>query len=182
MARFQVDVEKRLGSEFWTNVWQVQAGTLAEATVVAAAIVQAEREGHSSSVTFTRYRTSSVAQGDGVYAITPIGQVGLIGTDLLLPLFNTLRMDFTAPTGRPSRKFFRGCLGEGNINGEAVNTVPFLTMSLSIADLFAETSEQDGIVDPQGEFFTGIVIHPFVQMRQLRRSRRKRQNGAGIFQ
>lgn len=182
MARFQVDIEKRLGSEFWTNVWQVSATDLAGATVVANAITAAERIGHSSAVTFTRHRVSSVAIGDGVYAITPIGLPGLATTGELLPLFNTLRMDLTAASGRPSRKYFRGCLGEGLISGDAVTTSVFLTMSLEIADIFSPGAEQSGIVDPQGELFNGIVIHPFVQMRQLRRSRRRRQNGTGVFQ
>jgi hypothetical protein len=39
-----------------------------------------------------------------------------------------------------------------------------------------------GLVDPQGQLFNSITIHPFVQMRKLRRSRRKRTNGGGIFQ
>lgn len=182
MARFQVDIEKRLGSEFWTNVWQIEAPDLANAVLTAGAIVSAERVAHSTAVTFTRHRVSSVAQGDGIYAITPIGLQGQANTGDLLPLFNTLRLDFTAPVGRPSRKYFRGCLGEAIISGDAVNTSVFVGFANEVFDLFSPDGTQTGVVDPQGEPLNAVVVWPFVQMRQLRRSRRKRTNGAGVFQ
>jgi hypothetical protein len=183
MAQFQVDTEKRLGSEFWSNVYQVWATDLANAQVLGGLIVAAERTFHSAQVTFTRYRTSSVAQGDGIYSITAVGQVGLRNpNDTLLPLFNTLRFDFTAATGRPSRKYYRGVLYEGDIAGDAVNTAGFVAGSNEIADLFQTDPMTVGIIDPQQETLTALVIWPFVQMRQLRRSRRRRTNSGGIFQ
>jgi hypothetical protein len=133
-------------------------------------------------VNFTRYRVSSVAMNDGVYTIVPVGLTGQRVANSVLPLFNTLRMDFTAQTGRPSRKYYRGVLDESDISGDAVNTAPFLAGSLELFDLFYQGEGVGGIVDPQGQFFTAITVWPFVQMRQLRRSRRKRTNGGGIFQ
>ena len=181
MPLFQVDIEKRLGSEFWTNVYLLNADVLGTAVTFGGSVATAERGFHSDLVSFTRYRVSSVAQGDGIYSIVPIGQNGQRSGVGVLPLFNTLRMDMTAQTGRPSRKFYRGVLGEGDINGEAVDTTPFVQGANDIAALFASTEDPFGLVDPQSQLFTGIVIHRFVQMRQLRRSTRRREQGGGIF-
>lgn len=183
MAQFQVDIEKRLGSEFWSNVYHVWATDLAGAQFMGNAIVAAERTFHASTVTFTRFRASSIAVGDGIYTITPVGLTGQRNPGAaLLPLFNTLRFDFNAATGRPSRKYYRGVLTENDIEGDAVNTAAFVAGSNEIADLFQTDPMTAGIIDPQQEIFTGLVVWPFVQMRQLRRSRRRRENGGGIFQ
>lgn len=183
MAQFQIDIEKRLGSEFWSNVYQVWSQDLANAQQMGALITAAERTFHSAQVTFTRFRASSVAIGDGIYSITAVGQPGLRNpNDTLLPLFNTLRFDFTAATGRPSRKYYRGVLYEGDIAGDAVNTANFVAGSNEIADLFQTDPMTNGIVDPQQELLTSLIVWPFVQMRQLRRSRRRRTNNGGIFQ
>ena len=182
MARFQLDIEKRLGSEFWTNVYQLEATDLANAQVIGGLVTSAERIFHATVVNFTRYRVSSVAMNDGIYTIVSVGLTGQRTANSVLPLFNTLRMDFTAQTGRPSRKYYRGVLDEADIAGDAVNTAPFLAGSLELFDLFHTGEGAGGIVDPQGQLLTAITIWPFVQMRQLRRSRRKRTNGGGIFQ
>lgn len=182
MPLFQVDIEKRLASEYWTNRWIVNAGDLSASLAYAGLLVTAERELHSDLVTFTRYRASSLTPGDGVYTVQPIGLNGMRNVTQVLPLFNTLRMDFNAVTGRPSRKYFRACLGESEINGEVVDTSFFVGGAGSITNLFATVEDPDGVVDPQGQRLTATVIWPFVQMRQLRRSRRRRANGGGIFQ
>jgi hypothetical protein len=182
MARFQLDIEKRLGSEFWTNVYQLEASDLANAQVISLPVVEAERSFHAQIVNFTRYRVSSVAMNDGVYTIVPIGLTGERAASSVLPLFNTLRMDFTAQSGRPSRKYYRGVLDEFDINGDAVTTATFNDGAAALFGTFYDGEGGGGVVDPQGQLLTAITIWPFVQMRQLRRSRRKRTNGGGIFQ
>lgn len=182
MALFQIDTEKRLGSEFWTNRYIVRAENLAATFSVAAAIVAIERQFHASAVTFTRYRTASTAVGDGIFSIQPVNQNGQRDPlTTLLPLFNTLRIDMSATTGRPSRKFYRGVLTEADINGDAV-TQDFMVDVGELANLFPVDPGDAGIVDPQDQLLTAVTQYPFVQMRQLRRSRRKRANGGGIFQ
>ena len=179
MPLFQVDIEKRLNSEFWSNRWFVRANDLSRSTLFAQQIVTAERGFHAAAVTFTRFRSSTVAAGDDAYVVVPIGEVGLRGVGALLPLFNTLRMDFTAATGRPSRKYFRGVLGENDIDGAAMTT-DFSDDATIIEGIFAIASEEEGIVDPQEQLLTAAVVHNLVQMRQLRRGKRRRQ-GIGIF-
>ena len=182
MPIFQIDVEKRLGTEFWSNVYLVEVSAPAGATPIATQIISAEHAIHADVVTFTRYRLSSLTENDDFYQIVTMGFSGSrdISTSLL-PLFNTLRVDFTPSSGRPSRKFYRGVLTEGDIDGDAVNTAAFSVYPGLISLAFADV-ETPGLVDPQGTFFSSAVLHPFVQMRQLRRSRRRRINGGGIFQ
>lgn len=182
MPLFNVDVEKRLNSEFWSNRYIVRATDLADANTFADAIVEAERAIHSSIVTFTRYRVSSALQGDGIFNIVNIGLAGLraIGNNTLLPLFNTLRVDLNATAGRPSRKYYRGVLTEADIAGDAV-TADFQSLLITLIDTLA-TGSTNGIVDPDDQLLLNALVHPFVQMRQLRRSRRRRTNGGGIFQ
>ena len=184
MPLFYVEIEKRLGSEFWTNRYIVTSPTLVIASnVLAVNLLNFERAFHADVVTFTRYRVSTVEVGDEQYVIVPISQQGLrgIGSSTLLPLFNTLRVDLPAASGRPSRKYYRGVLLEGDISGDLV-TFNFNSFMAALVDNFAETSEDAGVVDPQGEFFSNAVPMPNVQMRQLRRSRRRRTNGGGVFQ
>lgn len=181
MALYTVDVEKRLNSEFWSNRYIVEAPTLGDAQSVAGSIVGAERGFHMNIVTFTRVRVSTLADTDDSYVIIPINAPGFrLSTGSLLPLFNTLRMDIIAPSGRPSRKYYRGVLTESDINGDAIDE-DFTSEASNISALFSD-GDSSGIVGPQGEIFTGISVIPFVQMRQLRRSRRRRTNGGGIFQ
>lgn len=183
MPTYYVEIEKKLGSEFWTNRWIVRNTSLATANVpIAVALVDAERSLHSTAVTFTRYRVSTTAVGDEEYVIVPLGVQGLRDqSGALLPLFNTLRVDFPAGFGRPSRKYFRGVLTEVDIEGDAIVT-NFNSLMAAFVDNFAETAEGPGLVDPQEQLFANAVPIPYVQMRQLRRSRRRRTNGQGIFQ
>lgn len=182
MALWSIDIEKRLGSEFWSNRYIFSDLGEIDVNDMASDLVALEIGFHSELVTFTRYRASTLAEGDETYNIVPLNSFGSrSGQGTLLPLFNTLRFDLTAAVGRPSRKFYRGVLGEGDINGDAVITSPFGSAAVTLSTFFAE-GIGNGLVDPQGGLLTGVTIHPFVQMRQLRRSRRRRSNGGGIFQ
>ena len=184
MALYSVDIEKRLGSEFWSNRYIVNADSLAVARTAAETIVNdVEIPIHNSNVTFTRFRVSTMAEGDETYVIVPINQNGaVVSNSTLLPLFNTLRWDISAATGRPSRKFYRGVLTEADINGDAVTWTAPVGAVAALAALFGTGEATGTVVDPQGTTLTGVTQYPFVQMRQLRRSRRRRTNGDGIFQ
>lgn len=176
MALYNIDVEKRLGSEYWTNRYITDMDSMAEGVTLGNDIVGAELLIHSELVTITKYR---VSEGAGeAYTIVTVGEPGLNEQTNLLPLFNTLRFDLPAATGRPSRKFYRGVLGESDINGDAVQST-YVTFAAALSALLKPDIESQGIVDPQGQFLTGVVQWPFVQMRQLRRGTRKR--GTPIF-
>lgn len=179
MPVFSLDIEKRLGTEFWTNRYILEATDIAQAVALGLNITGAEQTFHGTPVTFTRYRVSNLGEGNEQYTIVPLNLQGVRAVSQLLPLFNTLRMDFPAPTGRPSRKFYRGVLDETDINGSAVGT-DFSSAANAISAQLKASSEFPGIIDPQGAILGDAVVYPFVQMRQLRRSRRRRLLG-GIF-
>jgi hypothetical protein len=179
MALFTVDIEKQLSSEYWTNRYFVRTDTLANAVPQGQDIVDAERLIHSSLVSFTKLRVSTADPENEEYTIVTLGVNGLTGVTNLLPLFNTLRFDFTAATGRPSRKYYRGVLGEEHISGDLV-TYLAADFETAIEALFAIGAEGAGIVDPQQTNLTDAVRWPFVQMRQLRRA--KKRKNIPVFQ
>ena len=168
---FHIDIEKQLGSEFWSNRYICDMNSIAQGIVLAGDIVDAERLIHSGLVTFTKFRVSDL--DTELYQITTLNVQGQRSNTDLLPLFNTLRYDLTADGGRPSRKFYRGCLGEADINGSAVSPISTAFVD-ALGALFKAGVEGQGIVGPQGEFLLQVVQHPFVQMRQLRRGTRRR--------
>lgn len=174
MPLFKVDIEKLLGQEYWTNRYIVNATDLQEGDDIGASIVAAEQEFHLTDVLFTKRRTSTLAPG-GEFTTTNINLPGnRAGSGTFLPLFNTLRVDLSVFGSRPSRKYYRGVLTEGDISGDGVTTnfTPLLTLLLNvIAD---EASTGEGVVDVDGQLITSVGVYPRVQMRQLRRGRRRR--------
>lgn len=179
MPLFQLDIEKRLGSEFWTNRYFLNADTFENAVTIGGDVTNMEQGFHATQVTFTRYRLSD--PNSEQYVIVPVNETGTAEpSGSLLPLFNTWRVDLPAVTGRPSRKYYRGVLSEGNINGDALDA-DFGPYVVTIGLQLSTGPTVNGIVDPQGQILTGATSYPFVQMRQLRRSRRRR-TGGGIFQ
>lgn len=173
MALFKIDIEKLLGSEYWTNRYFVRTDTLANAVPQGQDIVDAERLIHSSLVTFTKLRASTADPENEEYTIVTLGVNGLYNQTDLLPLFNCYRWDFTAVSGRPSRKYYRGCISQGDFGGDLLNiTSP--AFESAIEALFAVGATGNGIVDPQEQLLTDAVRWPYIAMRQLRRGKRKR--------
>ena len=110
MPLFFIDIEKLLATEYWSNRYVVDALDLNAAAVLGVTIKNLERGIHLSNVTFTKLRASTITPGDGQYTIVPVNQTGQrdLGTSLAVSLFNVVRCDFFASSGRPSRKFLRG--------------------------------------------------------------------------
>ena len=173
MPLFKIDIEKQLSSEFWSNRYFVRTDTLANAIPQGQDIVDAERLIHSQLVTFTKLRVSTADPEDENYTIVPLAVNGGRSEIDLLPLFNTLRYDFTAASGRPSRKYYRGVLSQGDFTGDVVTYNP-TDFEAAMEALFAVGPTGNGIVDPQEQLLTNAVRWIYVQMRQLRRGKTKR--------
>lgn len=172
MPVFAVDIEKLLGDERWTNRYLLESETLAAANQVGLTIVEREKDIHYNTVQIVALRTRDTDPSTSVFITTPLQQVGSRGLNnsQVLPLFNCARVDFPAGQGRPSRKYYRGCLTEldingGNIDFSSVGTV-FDTMLGFMAVL--------PLVDPQGAPLQEGVLMPRVQMRQLRRGSKRK--------
>lgn len=176
MPVYTIDIQKRIGSEFWTNRYIGTYAAMVNAVAAAQSIVASERTIHSTLVSFVNFRVSNAGISEE-YTIVPVNLAGQRGETNLLPLFNTLRYDLAAEVGRPSRKFYRGVLGEVDISGDAITVnSAFTDHGLFLLASSVEPETPVGLHDPQGDMFVDVTVHPFVQMRQLRRGKRKRQN------
>lgn len=170
MPLFKLDVEKLSGTEYWTNRYFLNASDLADAATMAPTIVNAERTIHLPAVTLTKWRVSDPFDEGTSFITTPINLPGTrTGSGDMLALFNTVRVDFPAGFGRPSRKYFRGVLTEGDIVGATLAAGVKTTVTNAVGAAFVIH-----LVDPQGTPLAAGVVSNFVQMRQLRRGRRKR--------
>lgn len=170
MPLFQIDIEKRLGTEFWTNVYLIDAIDLVVASSQALELVDVERAFHLNVVEFTKARASVPGQETDLFNTVPLGQLGLRGAGSdLLPLFCTMRVDFQVFGRRPLRKFYRGVLTEFDVAGSQISN-PDLISAVSSAFAPTEGVIVNDSLQPAGP---PIVVIP-VQMRQLRRGKRKR--------
>ncbi len=173
MALYSVDIEKVLLGEFWSNRYIVEAETLIDAHASALDIVALERAVHKTVVTFTKYRTSTTAEGDDLYFITALNSTGLDGSGGdWLPLFLVARVDFsTAGGGRPSRKYLRLPLGENEVTNNSIIPAVVANINGSYATPMAALGSY---VDVDGQAFIAGSCNPFVGMRQLRRGSKRR--------
>jgi hypothetical protein len=177
MPLYQIDIEKSFlaatGSLiYWTNVYHADRPTLADAQSTATIILNAEKSIHYSNVTYTKYRVRPAVVGSegSITAVNLPGARGIASNEYL-PLFNVVRIDFTATIGRPSRKYLRlpvletnqvnGALSAGEIT--ALNT-NYCTPMLGVT----------GLCDVDGQNFTAVTPYPYVGMRQLRRGSKRR--------
>lgn len=168
----QVDIQKRIGTEYWTNRYFLGVGSVGEAAGFVDEIVAFEKSIHSTEVIFDRARVSDGIPGTDSYVIIPLnGNGGVSGSGAHVPLFNTVRIDFGVGAGRPSRKYYRCGLGEGLMTGENWD-------NLLITDYqAAATAFVNGDVpycDVDGQIIINATVMNQVQMRQLRRGSRKR--------
>ncbi len=175
MARWIVDVQKLLGGEYWTNVYNVTAPDIAGARTAALEIVGYERSVHASQISFDllRIRPAILGAGNGlVEALGGTGQVAHGPTKL--PLFCVVRVDFRTDQGRPSRKYLRigfdaGALETG-LTGRFAAAYVAVIQSTYADPLVAETY----FVDVDNQPFTSAVVFPQVAMRQLRRGSKRK--------
>jgi hypothetical protein len=135
MALWNVDIEKLLEGEYWTNRYIVSALTLADAASIADDIVEAEKNIHRTVVLFTKVRTSDQTPNTDVYRVRSINEFGelAIVAGERLPLWNVLRVDFSTGSGRPSRKYLRLPIYEGDIVDGQFNSGFMATMGTSYA-------------------------------------------------
>lgn len=175
MALWQLDIEKVLLGEYWTNRYIIDGPNMADALISANIVYEAERDITKSVVTFTKYRVSDGLPNTDVYQIVNLNTVGTVAPDgNMLPLFNVVRVDFnTTGGGRPSRKYLRlplyttevgagGALAAGILGG----------VGTEYADVLAGLT---AYVDVDGQQIVSGSVWPFVGMRQLRRGSKRRE-------
>lgn len=177
MPLYQVDIEKSFlvnaaQTVYWTNSYHVNAADQAAATTAGLAIVEIERDVHYNSVVFTKMRARPAVVGalGNITSLNVTGDRASAGQDML-PLFNTVRIDFNTAVGRPSRKYIRGPVAEADQTaGNLTSTMQTLFSTSYRAPLLALGS----YVDVDGEAFVSGQVYAPVQMRQLRRGSKRK--------
>jgi len=173
MPLFKVSVRKAVndagGAFKWSNSYYVQTDTPGAAAVLGRAIwVNAEAVFHRSRVFCYEVYATTVAPGDNSYVILPTpeadqpGQIAGAGDQL--PLFNVIRVDLpTVLPGRPSRKFYRPTLEEGDqTNGILTNATLLAALNAGLTYLWEEIPE---LADESNNLFNGYTIRGITSRR-----------------
>jgi hypothetical protein len=175
MPLFQMDSQKVFQNEYWTNRYILNATDLATAVTAAAFIRAAEKAVHYDIVTLDKYRVSDMLPGTDVYQVISDNVAGSrsTGGGDYLPLFNVVRCDFnTVGGGRPSRKYLRIPLGEGE---QTAGVLAPAVITFFMTNFVTPLVSLGNFVDVDGQAFTTGSVHRLVGMRQLRRGSKRKQ-------
>jgi hypothetical protein len=171
-ARIIVEFYDTVSAEYWTNRYFTSDPYTAAGDTIDA-LVAAHLPMLLNNCILTKVRVDDNVPDTDNFDTVGFNAAGTrtVGADHRYPLFNTVRVDFdVSGGGRPSRKYLRGALLEGDVN--------FTTLTSAIitpANTFADAIVAIGtIVDPQGNAFLDGVVWPAPQMRQLRRGSKKK--------
>lgn len=167
---WQIDIQKSNETEFWTNVYHCDRASFSEAKDTALAIVAAEKTIHTQHVQFVSMRIRAYPSGGQQGTVFQLDGTGAVGASEFLPLFNVARVTFSVEQGRPSRKYYRLPVGEGE-QQYGVWTPSKITF---LNNLLTAMLNIPGLCDESGNEFVGISLVPQVGMRQLRRGSKRR--------
>ncbi len=169
---FQVDIQKTMANEYWTNVYHCNSPDQAAAVVFAQDIVEVERDIHGVGVAFTSMRVRPFP-GPSEGSIIALGGTGERAGGLWLPLFNVCRVDFPVAIGRPSRKYYRLPITEGEVEYNSFTPAFVAAIQLALDNWFLAPGP-DPLCDVDGQPLTRAVVMSTVGMRQLRRGSKRK--------
>lgn len=173
MALFSLDVQKAVGGVYFTNRYILEGAAVTSFDTAAMAIVQAEQAIMLAQVSFISYRVSDAIVGNDQYIVVPLSLQGLrVGGAEALPLFCCARVDFQVAIGRPSRKYLRGVLVEGDQS--AYGLLNATVVSFINENYTAYVVAQSEFVDVDGQNIVSGGCIANVAMRQLRRGSKRR--------
>jgi len=176
MPKLRVTIEKFLPSqnEYWTNVYWVPTASVGDAMTIAQQLVTAERAILHPLVTVTKARIDDAVPDSDVGGTVVFNVQGTrdMGGGQLLPLFVVARCDFSViGGGRPSRKYFRGMLGEVDADFMTINN-----SAKSEIQNYGNAVVVAGVCDPDEQLFSFAAAYPAPAMRQLRRGSKKKKD------
>jgi len=177
MTRFIITVHKVMqvnqNQERWSNVYHGEVIDLEAALDLGVSIANIEQAVYKDYVTMSRV-TAIEDQPEpppgGSRVLTGGGDITGDET-LMLPLFNSVRCTFSDGNGRPSQKYLRLPLEEGDVTSGTITTTLSNLVSL---DYVAPLVALSGLVSNTGDTFTEGAVVPAIQMRQLNWKRRAR--------
>lgn len=171
-ARITIQFYNNLAGRYWTNRYFTSDDWTAAGDTMDA-LVAAHRAILYDNNVITNIRVDDNVEETDNYDTVAVNLPGLRsgGGFALLPLFNVARVDFDVTGGgRPSRKYLRGCLAEGDASFTGLEAA-MVTQLNTFGDALIAIGT---LVDPQGQAFLDAVPWPFVQMRQLKRGSKKK--------
>lgn len=172
---WRIETRKQMLNQNWSNDYLTSATTIEDATDVANALVSFERGVHNEQVEFLFVRISSYTKGDRYHRDIVLNEPGLrdTGESDSLPLFNTIRIDFSTSFFDPGRKYFRAPVVESDQTAGSLMPATITYMNQQIAQhLTAAVLQQ--LVTPLGHQITGATTNQYVAMRQQHRRRKKK--------
>lgn len=172
MPVHKIDLQFKLGTEYWTNVFYTNASSVATAKVWVDDLVDAIQGAVQNSVTIDKARITPSPYIANTYTDYPIGVAGTGGSTSPAPLFNVVRWKFGKAVGRAVNHYFRGGVTPSNIGADGNFTSAAQTFNTSIADAVGALSPAP--CDRNGNAYTTFSAAPAVGMRQLRRGSKRR--------
>lgn len=177
MARYRVTLHKHFfdhdGFKPWSNVYYLETSSVEVALDGAVAIAMIEKKVLKEYVKIFRVHAVQDAilhQPGGSREVDIQGEV-TGDFNLMLPLFNTVRITFSDGVGRPSTRYFRCPLQEDEIEGGQLIGAFIDDMNVNYC---AYIISLPGMVSNSGDEYTDAVTQPGVQMRQTDWHRRTR--------
>lgn len=180
MALYLVSVRKALnfgGAAYkWSNRYFCDVAGANDANVVGQQIwTEGEKRFHSILIHAYEVYVNAVGDPPGsigfTYPIPPGVQRGEVSAgipptlDATLPLFNVIRVDFGIAGSRPSRKFYRSGLQEGEV--QALTLVPSkVTQVQQAVDAIASLGD---LRDVDNQVYTGVASVRGITSRRLGR-------------
>lgn len=169
---WELVINKRIGTEEWANVYHLADGGEGGLNAAILAVIDLERSIHGTVVEFTTYVIRPFP-GPGEGTSVPIGQFGIAAIVDYLPLFNVARVDFPAPFGRPSRKYYRLPIAEATVSNGVWSGTFYADFTSQLATKFAAIPA-GALVDVDGQVLSTPRLAVQVGMRQVRRGSKRK--------
>ena len=173
---WRIHVEKYWAAlnEYWVNVYHTPESAMSDALTLAAGIATLERPMYPAGVTITKVRVDDMTKGTDVFGTQVLNFAGTRTTLISgswLPLFNTIRVDFSAAdAGRPSRKYIRGALNEDDLAGP----VTLETATITRTNTYAAALVGLNLCDVDGSDLTNYAVWPAPNIHDLHRRSKKK--------
>lgn len=171
---WRIEIVKQLQSEQWSNDYLTDDATMDDAQDLAQILLTWERNLHMSVVTFVYMRVSSYVPGDRTFRHINVNAQGLAVPGDYIPLFNTMRVDFSTSDSDPGRKYYRVPVGEATQTNGTFTTDIVTQVDIQILNFLVTTNALEHLVTPKGNRITGATVYPRVQIRQLHRRNKKK--------
>jgi hypothetical protein len=176
MATFRVQFFYQRGTnEKWSNVWHVDATSIANARLAAGNIMLPHLLALLNSVCkITKLLVSDPASTDFIeVAVNNDGTSSSGGT--LLPLFNSVKAFFaTTVGGRPDYKFLKGYLTEDLHSAGDLATGVATSIDVELTEMLSDMAANGtNLISENGDVWSSPSVQESVQMRQMHRRRRR---------